>query len=63
MGSMTNTQFYILLFSTIAGLIWARVDTHQLTGRIDRISADLKDFNHELGRHDQAIEMLKEKRP
>ena len=70
MGNMTNTQFYLLLGATLAsvsttlvGVIWSRVDHHQLTGRIDRISADLSTFNHELGRHDEAIEMLKEKRP
>ena len=68
MGNMTNTQFYLLLgatlasvSTTLAGVIWARVDTHQLTGRIDRISDDLKQFYRDLGRHEEAIETLKEK--
>lgn len=72
MGNMTNTQFFILLGTVLAGVIWARVDNHQLssridtisrdmTGRIDRISDDLKHFYRDLGRHEEAIDQLKHK--
>jgi hypothetical protein len=61
MGNMTNTQFFVLLGTVLAGVIWQRVDTHQLSGRIDRISDDLKHFYRDLGRHEKAIEHLERK--
>lgn len=90
MGSMNNTQFFILLGTILAGVIWQRVDYHQLsgrldnvstelhrridqlggrmdhisdtlTGRIDRISDDLKQFYRDLGRHEEALDNLKNK--
>jgi hypothetical protein len=61
MGTMNNLQFFILLGTVLAGVIWQRVDYHQLSGRIDRMSDDLKHFYRDLGRHDEAIENLKNK--
>jgi hypothetical protein len=56
--ALTNAQFFILLGTVLAGVIWQRVDIYQLTGRIDRISDDLRQFYQTLGRHDKAIEVL-----
>jgi|GEM_PF-4196148 len=79
MGNMTNIQFFVLLGTVLAGVIWQRVDTHQLSGRIDQLSAridgvnthlsgridrvsdDLKHFYRDLGRHEKAIENLEHK--
>lgn len=55
---MTNIEFFVLLGTVLAGVIWQRVDSHQLAGRIDRISDDMRQFYRELGRHDMAIENL-----
>ncbi len=38
---MTNAQFFILLGTVLAGVIWQRVDIYQLTGRIDRMAGEL----------------------
>ncbi len=58
---MTNTQFFILLGTVLAGVIWQRADTVQITGRIDRINDDMKQFYRTLGQHDEAIASLKSK--
>lgn len=41
MDSMTNVQFFVLLGTVLAGVIWQRADYHQLSGRIDRVNTDL----------------------
>lgn len=48
---MTDIQFFILLGTVLAGVIWQRVDIYQLTGRIDRISDDMTQFYRTLGQH------------
>ena len=53
--NMTNVEFFVLLGTVLAGVIWQRTDYHQLSGRIDRISDDLKHFYRILGRHEEAI--------
>ncbi len=87
---MNNIQFYVLLGTVLAGVIWQRADYQQLSARldalsarvdkmnaalngridrmgtelnarIDRISADLNRFYHDLGRHEEALERLKNK--
>ncbi len=58
---MNTIQFFTLLGTVLAGVIWQRVDIHQLSGRIDRMSDDLKQFYRDLGRHEEAIETLKSK--
>lgn len=58
---MNDVQFFILLGTVLAGVIWQRVDTFQLTGRIDRISDDMRQFYRTLGQHDEAIDNLKSK--
>jgi hypothetical protein len=61
MGNMANLQFFILLGTVLAGVIWQRVGEHHLSGRIDRMSDDLKLFYRDLGRHEKAIEILERK--
>lgn len=83
MGNMSNVQFFVLLGTVLAGVIWQRVDYHQLSGRIDRLSSeltvridsvrselngridrisdDLKHFYRDLGRHEEALDNLKDK--
>jgi hypothetical protein len=61
MGNMTNTQFFVLLISVLAGVIWQRVDYHVLAGRIDRMSDDLKQFYRTLGQHDARLDGLEKK--
>lgn len=56
---MNNVQFFILLGTVLAGVIWQRVDYFQLTGRIDRIGDDMRQFYRTLGQHDEAIDTLK----
>ena len=62
MPNMTNTQFFILLGTVLAGVIWRRVDAVQFSGRIDRIGDDLKQFYRTLGKNQADIENLKAKR-
>jgi hypothetical protein len=42
--TVANIQHFILLGTILAGVIWQRVDYHQLSGRLDRISDDMKNF-------------------
>ncbi len=69
---MSNVQFYILLCATFGGVLWTRAEVHQLSGhidrlgeqlsaRIDRIEADLRQFYQILGRHEKAIEILEKR--
>lgn len=58
---MGNVQFFILFGTVLAGVIWQRVDIHQLSGRIDRLSDDMKQFYRTLGNHEKAIEVLERK--
>lgn len=37
-------------------------DIHRLESKIDRLQADLHEFNRELGRHDVRLEILESKR-
>jgi hypothetical protein len=67
-GNMTNTEFFVLLGTVLAGVIWQRVDTHQLSGRIDELSGridhisdDLKHFYRDLGHLEKAIDILEHK--
>ena len=41
MESMSNVQFYILLGTVLAGVIWQRVDATVLNARIDRLGSEL----------------------
>ncbi len=59
---MSNTQFFILPGTVLAGVVWQRVDAVQLSGRIGRISDDLKQFYRTLGKHEAEIEHLKANR-
>jgi hypothetical protein len=61
MGNMTEAQFLVLLGTVLAGVIWQRVDTHQLSGRIDRLSDDMRQFYRTLGQHDAKIENLEKR--
>jgi tetrahydromethanopterin S-methyltransferase subunit G len=79
MENMTNTQFFVLLLSVLAGVIWQRVDYHQLSGRIedlrshvdrandnlsgrvDRVGDDLKQFYRDLGRHESRLDNIEKK--
>lgn len=38
---MSNLQFFILLGTVLAGVIWQRLDVYQLTARIDRMGERL----------------------
>ncbi len=58
---MTNMEFFILLGTVLAGVIWQRVDTMYTNGRIDRISDDLKQFYRTLGQHDSRLDGLEKK--
>ena len=69
---MTQAQFFILLGTVLAGVIWQRVDIHQLSGRIDRlqsemnaridrISDDMKQFYRTLGHHDGRLDSLEKR--
>ncbi len=61
MPNMTNTQSFIPLGTVLAGVVCKRVDAVQLSGRIDRIRDDLKQFYRTLGKHEAEIEHLKAK--
>jgi hypothetical protein len=54
-------EFFILLGTVLAGVIWQRVDTMYTNGRIDRISDDLKQFYRTLGQHDSRLDGLEKK--
>jgi hypothetical protein len=69
MDTMTQAQFFILLGTVLAGVIWQRVDIHQLSGRldrmqsemnarIDRMSDDMKQFYRTLGQHDARLDSM-----
>ena len=38
---MTNIEFFVLLGTVLAGVIWQRVDAHYLNGRIDQLNIQL----------------------
>lgn len=57
MSNMSNTQFFILLGTMLAGVIWQRVDA----ARTDRILEKMGEFNRELGVHGTKIEYLSKK--
>jgi hypothetical protein len=38
---VTNTEFFILLGTVLAGVLWQRADTIHLTGRMDNLNRDL----------------------
>ncbi len=71
-NTMNLAQYIGLLIAILGGVIWQRVEIHQLgaridqlgvridqlSARVDRISDDLREFYRELGRHDKAIEVL-----
>ena len=61
MSNSSNIQFFVLLGTVLAGVIWQRVDIHQLSGRIDRMNDDMKQFYRTLGKHEEAIDTLKAK--
>jgi len=58
---MTQAQFFILLGTVLAGVIWQRVDIHQLSGRIDRMNDDMKQFYRTLGHHDGRLDSLEKR--
>lgn len=58
MGNVTNAQFIVLLIAVLGSQLGS---LYYLSGRIDRISDDLKHFYRDLGRHEEAIDQLKSK--
>ena len=67
--TQAQAQFFILLGTVLAGVIWQRVDIYQLSGRldrmqsemnarIDRIGDDMKQFYRTLGQHDARLDSM-----
>jgi len=72
MSTMTNVEFFILLGTVLAGVIWQRVDIQHLTGRIDRLDTemtgridrlndDMKQFYRSLGQHDGRLDSIEKR--
>ncbi len=61
--TMTNTQLFIAVavptFTVLVGIFLSEARFNRNETRLSQIGADLRQFFHELGRHEGEIESLK----